>query len=47
VQDGLYQVTTRYLCAGFVVKGGKVVDCAPILRRKLGYWVKIAQRIGD
>lgn len=40
--DGLYQVTTSYLCAGFIVEQGKVVACAPILRRKLRYWTKVA-----
>lgn len=43
--DGLYQVTTSYLCAGFVVENGVVVRCAPILRRKLSYWQTIARRI--
>jgi len=45
--DGLYQVTTPYLCAGFVVEGGKVTRCAPILRRKLGYWMSRAVRVHD
>ncbi len=45
VKDGLYQVTAPYLCAGFVVKGGKVVECAPILRKKIGYWKTIAKRV--
>lgn len=45
MKDGLYRVTTRYLCAGIVVKGGKVVECAPILRKKLGYWITVAKRI--
>lgn len=44
--DGLYQVTTRYLCAGFVVVDGKVTACAPILRRKITYWQTIAERVG-
>jgi hypothetical protein len=44
--DGLYQVTTPYLCAGFVVEGGVVVACAPILRRKLAYWTTVAERVG-
>lgn len=44
--DGLYQVTTKYLCAGFVVEGGRVTVCAPILRRKLDYWMTVAVRIG-
>jgi len=43
MRDGLYQVTTRYLCAGFVVSGGEVVECAPILRRKIRYWVTVAR----
>lgn len=44
--DGLYQVTTPYLCAGFVIEGGKVVSCAPILRKRFRYWRTIAVRIG-
>lgn len=49
MRDGLYQVTTTYLCAAFIVKGGKVFksQCAPILRKKLKYWVTVAVRIGD
>ena len=43
--DGLYRVITSYLCAGFVVRGGEVIWCAPILRRKLPYWRTVAQRI--
>jgi hypothetical protein len=46
VTDGVYQVTTRHLCAGFVVVDGKVVACAPILRRKINYWQTIAERVG-
>lgn len=45
--DGLYQVTTPYLCAGFVVGGGRVTCYAPILRKKLAYWMTVATRIGD
>ncbi len=44
--DGLYMVTTSYLCAGFVVENGVVTRCAPILRNKLAYWKTIARRIG-
>lgn len=46
IPDGDYQVRTSYLCAGFVVEGGKVTLCAPILRKKIGYWMTIARRIG-
>jgi len=42
MKDGLYRVATRYLCAGFVIKQGRVVACAPILRRKLPYWKTVA-----
>lgn len=41
--DGLYQVTTMYLCAGFVVKDGKIVRCAPILKKRMSYWITIAK----
>lgn len=47
LRDGLWQVTTRYLCAGFVVGDGHVVMCAPILRRALAYWMTVAERVGD
>jgi hypothetical protein len=43
--DGLYRVVTSYLCAGFVVEGGRVTMCAPILRRKLAYWMTVARRV--
>lgn len=43
--DGLYRVRTPYLCAGFVVKNGRVVYCAPVLRNRLPYWKTVAQRM--
>lgn len=46
MSDGLYQVTTPYLCAGFVVVENKVTACAPILRKRLAYWKTIAVRVG-
>lgn len=45
MKDGLYQVTTSYLCAGFVVENGYVTLCAPILREKLHYWITIARQV--
>lgn len=45
-RDGLYQVTTRYLCAGFVVEGGRVVRVAPILRKRWMYLRTLARWIG-
>lgn len=41
--DGLYYVTTNYLCAGFVVEKGVITRCAPILRKNLKYWVTVAK----
>lgn len=43
--DGLYRVTTSYLCAGFVVEDGVVTLCAPILRRRMAYWKTIAKLV--
>jgi hypothetical protein len=42
MNDGLYRVTTAYLCAGFVIADGKVTQCAPILRKRFAYWRTIA-----
>lgn len=47
MRDGLYRVVTSYLCAGFVVRGGNVVDCAPVLRRRFEYWWTVAERITE
>lgn len=47
MRDGLYQVTTSYLCAGFVIENGRITLCAPILRKRLTYWRTIAQRVSD
>ena len=44
--DGLYRVVTSYLCAGFVVHAGRVVECAPVLRKRLAYWRTVARRVG-
>lgn len=45
MKDGLYRVETSYLCAGFVVKDGRVTQYAPILRCKLAYWKTIGRWI--
>lgn len=45
MKDGLYQVTTRYLCAGFMIKDNVVIACAPILKKKFKYWSTIAKFI--
>jgi hypothetical protein len=46
LSDGIYQVRTSYLCAGFTVKDGCAVECAPILRKSFSYWTKRARRVG-
>jgi len=43
MKDGLYQVTTGYLCAGYVIKAGIITLCAPILQKKFSYWQRIAK----
>lgn len=45
LEDGTYQVTMPYFCAGFTVVGGEVVRCAPILRLKLAYWMTKAKKV--
>jgi hypothetical protein len=45
LEDGLYRVSKPFLCAGFVVERGKVTRCAPSLRRRLVYWLTLAERI--
>lgn len=45
MRDGLYRVTTPYLCAGFVIQGGVLAECAPILRGKFSYWCTVAERV--
>jgi len=45
LSDGLYQVKTSYLCAGFVVEDGAVTMIAPILRGKFHYWKTIAKEV--
>jgi len=45
MKNGLYQVTTNYLCAGFIIKDGKIIHCAPILWNKIEYWKTIAKFI--
>lgn len=39
IADGLYQVTGPTFCAGFVIEGGKLTMCAPILRSRMRYWM--------
>lgn len=47
MMDGIYRVETPYLCAGFDVRNGKVIECAPILRKRFDYWKRVAVRIAE
>jgi hypothetical protein len=40
--DGLYAVLDdeHGICAGLIVEDGHVVDCAPILRKRLAWWLR-------
>lgn len=43
LRDGLWAVVQPKWIAGFVVEDGRVTMCAPILRRKLGWWATQAR----
>jgi hypothetical protein len=45
MNDGLYQVNWRNICAGFVVKHGRVIVCAPILKRRISFFQTVAKLI--
>lgn len=45
MKDGLYVVQKHDINAAFVVRDGEVTTCAPVLRKKLDYWKKIAKWI--
>lgn len=36
--DGLYRVTYKGICAGFIVEDGVITRCAPILRKKISFF---------
>jgi len=48
--DGTYLVRhgeVSWAGAVFVVEGGKVTQCAPILRRRFEHWLRFAEQIFD
>lgn len=47
ISDGLYRVDHGTICAGFVIVGGRLVACAPVLRRRWKWWLRQAVRISD
>lgn len=46
LENGLYRVDTKYFVAGFEVRDGEIINCAPILKRNIQKWLKIAKRVG-
>lgn len=42
MKDGLYRVEYKDICAGFVIEGGRVILCPPVLKRRLQFWIRIA-----
>lgn len=45
-ENGLYQVMTGNITAGFVVRDHQIVECAPVLRKYPGM-LAIAKKIAD
>jgi len=45
LQDGLYRVCTNYLCAGFIIEKGVITRIAPILRKRIKYFIKISKKV--
>lgn len=45
MKDGLYLVDRAKIYAAFVVRGGEVTICAPILRNNLSYYKQIAKYV--
>jgi hypothetical protein len=43
MSDGLYIVYEKNFTAAFAVRDGEVTTCAPILRKNLEHWKKVAQ----
>lgn len=43
LRDGLYAVVQPTWVAGFVVEGREVTMCAPVLRRRVAWWIKQAR----
>lgn len=47
LRPGLYAVLTPSFVAGFVVdERGLITMCAPILRRGISHWMRVARWIG-
>jgi hypothetical protein len=45
MKNGLYIVDRGNIYGAFVVRDGKVAQCAPILRKNIGFYMQIAQYV--
>lgn len=45
MKDGLYIVDRGNIYGAFVIRDGEVHQCAPILRKNIGFYMKIAQYV--
>ena len=46
LRDGLYRIEHGGICAGFVIEDGRLAACAPILRKHIRSWVRLAVWLG-
>ena len=47
MKDGLYQVRTKDVAAGFVILEGAIEACAPILKKNILFWMKLAKPVKE
>ena len=47
MKPGLYRVVNQYFVAGFVIENGAVTQCAPILRKNIARWMRVARWISE
>jgi hypothetical protein len=45
MRDGLYIVDRGSIYGAFVIRGGQVLNCAPVLRKNIGFYMKIARYV--
>jgi hypothetical protein len=43
MRDGIYGVSYKGIEAGLAVRDEQVIWCAPVLRKRLPYWLTVAQ----
>lgn len=45
MQDGLYEVDYKQINAGFYIENGRLLYCAPVLRKRFDFWKTIAKKV--